>query len=59
MQLISKFDKRIHFLLCVIGIFSKYPWVFPLKDKKGMTITNAFQKILDESDRKPNKNVGK
>ena len=28
---------------------------FPLKNKKGITITNTFQKILDESNRKPNK----
>ena len=42
--------------MCVIGIFSKYAWVVPLKDKKGVTITNAFQKILKESNRhKPNK----
>ena len=54
MQL-SKFNKGIHFLLCVIDIYSKYAWVIPLKDKKVITITNAFQKILDESDRKPNK----
>ena len=31
--------------MCVIDIFSKYAWVVPLKDKKGITITNAFQKI--------------
>ena len=55
MQLISKFNKGIRFLLCVIDIFSKYAWVIPLKDKKGITITNAFQKILDESNCKPNK----
>ena len=36
-------------LLCVIDIYSKCAWVVPLKDKKGITITNAFQKILDES----------
>ena len=36
-------------------IFSKYVWVVPLKDEKGITITNAFQKILDGSNRKPNK----
>ena len=41
--------------MCVIDIFSKYAWVVPLKDKKGITITNAFQKILKESNRKPNK----
>ena len=42
-------------LLCGIDIFSKYAWVILLKDKRGTTITNAFQKILDESNRKPNK----
>ena len=54
MQLISKFNKKFRFLLCVIDIFSKYAWVVPLKDK-GMTITNAFQKILKESNKKPSK----
>ena len=54
-QLISKFNKGFRFLLCVIDIFSKYAWVVPLKDKKGISIVNAFQKILKESDRKPNK----
>ena len=55
MQSISKFNKEFLFLLCVIDIFSKYVWVIPLKDKKGITITNAFQKVLDESNSKPNK----
>ena len=55
LQLISKFNKGFRFLLCVIDIFSKYAWVVPLKDKKGISIVNAFQKILKESDRKPNK----
>ena len=55
MQLISKVNKGFRFLLCVIDIFSKYAWVVPLKDKKGISIVNAFQKILKESDRKPNK----
>ena len=53
MQLISKFNKGFRFLLCVIDIFSKYVWVVPLKDKKGVSIVNAFQKILDGSNRKP------
>ena len=55
MQLISKFNKEFKLLLCVIDIFSKYAWVVPLKDKKGVSIVNAFQKILDDSNRKPNK----
>ena len=45
MQLISKFNKEFRFLLCVIDIFSKYAWVVLLKDKKGVSIVNAFQKI--------------
>ena len=55
MQLISKHNKGIRDLLCVIDLFSKYAWVVPLKDKKGVTITNAFQSILKKSNRKPNK----
>ena len=46
MQLISKFNKGFRFLLCVIDIYSKYTWVIPLKDKKGNTITYAFQKFF-------------
>ena len=55
MQLISKFNKGFRFLLRVIDIFSKYAWIVPLKDKKGVTITNPFQKFLEESNRKPKK----
>ena len=55
MQLINKFNKGIRFSLCVIDINSKYASVAPLKDKKGVAIVNAFQKILDDSKRKPNK----
>ena len=55
MQLINKFNKGFRFLLCVIDIYSKYTWVIPLKDKKRITITHAFQNILDESNPKPNK----
>ena len=55
MQLISKFNKGFRFLLCVIDSFSKYAWVVPLKDKKGISIVNAFQKILKESKRKANR----
>ena len=55
MQLLSKFNKGFRFLLFVIDIFSKYAWVIPLKDTKGISSVNAFQKILKESNRKPNK----
>ena len=55
MQLLSKYDKGIRFLLCLIDIFSKYAWVVPLKDKKGISIVKAFQSILKQSNSKPNK----
>ena len=55
MQLLSKYNKGIRFLLCVIDIFSKYAWVVPLKDKKGISIVKVFQIILKQTNRKPNK----
>ena len=48
MQLISKFNNRFKFSLCVIDIYSKYAWVVILKNKKGITITNAFQKVANQ-----------
>ena len=54
MQLMTKFNKGFQFLLWVIDIHSKYAWVVPLIDKKGITIINNFQKNLDESNRKQN-----
>ena len=55
MLIISKFNNKLQFLLCLIGFNSKYELVIPLKDKKGITITNAFQKNFDESNWKPDK----
>ena len=52
MQLLSKYNIGIRFLLCVIDIFSKYAWVVPLKDKKGVSIVKAFQSILKQSNRR-------
>ena len=40
--------------MCAIDLFSKYAWVVSLKDKRGISIVNAFQKIISEG-RKPNK----
>ena len=55
MQSISKFNRGFRFLWCIIDIYSKYVWVIPLKDKKGITITNAFQKIWRKSNNKQTK----
>ena len=54
-QLLNKYNKGIRFLLCVIDIFRKYAWVVTLKDKKGISVVKAFQIILKQSNRKPNK----
>ena len=51
----NRFNEGIISLLCVIDIYSKYSWVISLQDKKGITITNAFHKILDIQNCKPNK----
>ena len=53
-QLLSKFNEGFR-LLCVTDIYSKYPWVIPLKDSKVITIVNVFQKLLHDSKLKPNK----
>ena len=49
MQLINKYNKEIRYLLCAIDLFSKYAFVVFLKDRKGTTTVNAFQKILNSS----------
>ena len=55
MQVISKYNKGIRYLLSAIDLFSKYAWIVFLKDKNGVSIVSAFQKILDSSKRTPNK----
>ena len=55
MQLLCRYNKGSRFLLCVIDIFSKYAWAVSLNDKKGISIVKAFQIILKQSNRKPNK----
>ena len=55
MQSLSKKNKSIKYLLCAIDLYSKYAFVVPLKDKKGMNVTNGFNKIIKQSGRKPKK----
>ena len=55
MQSLSRKNKGIKYLLCAIDLFSKYAFVIPLKDKKGISIVNAFNKIVKQSNRKLNK----
>ena len=55
MQSLSRKNKGIEYLLCAIDLYSKSAFVIPLKDKKGISIVNAFDKIIKQSNRKPNK----
>ena len=55
MQLISKYNKEITYLLCVIDLYSRYTSVIPLKNNKEECIVEGFKRILDDSNRKPNK----
>ena len=55
MQSLSRKNKGIKYLLCAIDLYSKYAFVIPLKDKKGISTVNAFDKIIKQSNRRPNK----
>ena len=58
MQSLSKYNKGIKYLLCAIDLFSKYAWVVPLKEKKGLVLlVNAFQK-KNLKRKKTKKNMG-
>ena len=55
MESLSSKNKNAKYFLCVIDVFTKYAWVKPSKDKRGKTILNAFIRVVNESNRKPNK----
>ena len=55
MQSLNRKNKGIKYLLRAIDLYSKYAFVNPLKHKKGISIVNAFNKIIKQSNRKPNK----
>ena len=55
MQSLSRKNKGIKCLSCAIDLYSKYAFVIPLKDKKGISIVNVFNKIIKQSNRTPNK----
>ena len=54
MQSQTKFNEEIRYLLCATDLFSKYAWIVPLKNKRGISIVNAFPKIISKGC-KPNK----
>ena len=55
MESLSSKYKNVKYLLYVIDVFTKYAWVKSLKDKKRKTALNAFMKIVNESNRQPNR----
>ena len=48
MESLNKYNKGIKYLLRAVDLFSKYAWVIPIKDKKGISIVNASKKILSD-----------
>ena len=54
MESLSSKNLDVEYLLCMIDVFTKYAWVKPLVDKKDEKVLNAFTKIVNESNRKPN-----
>ena len=46
-------NKGFRYMLNVIDCFTKYAWSIPLKDKKGLTVLDAFKKIVKESKMAP------
>ena len=53
MKAFEKDNDGYTFLLLVIDIFSKYGWIVPLKNKKGVNVAKALENIFQE--RKPGK----
>ena len=53
MQHLAKQNNNKKYLLCVIDVFSKFPWVIPIQNKMGKTLIKAFQSIVQKSKRKP------
>ena len=55
MQSLSRKNKGSRYLLCAIDFYSTCAFVIPLENKKGISVTNGFNKIIKQSNRKPNK----
>ena len=55
MQSFARHNNGVKYLLNVIDVFNKYAWSVPIMDKTGNSITNAFDKIIKKSNRKPNR----
>ena len=59
MQSLRKQNERIRYLLCAIDFFSKYAWVVPLKNKRGISIVNTFlSKNFRQFKQKTKQNMG-
>lgn len=55
---LNKFSPQndgVKYLLCIIDIFSRFAWVVPMLDKFQTTITPAFEQVLFDSGRKPDR----
>ena len=48
MQSMSRANDGYRYILTCIDVFSKYAFAIPLKDKKGSTVSTAFETIFAE-----------
>ena len=44
-------NRNYKFILTIIDIFTKYAWAIPLKDKSGVSVTNAFKTLPNVPER--------
>lgn len=52
-QAISKQNEGFRYLFCIIDCFSKFAFVIPIKTKTAKEVTSSFEKLLEQSKRKP------
>ena len=52
---LAKYNRSLRYLLTVLDVLSKYPWVQPLKAKTGVALVQAFDKIVTQGRRRPNR----
>ena len=51
----DSYDDGYKYVLFIEDCFTRYLWTVPLKDKKGLTVFNAFKSVIDSSKRQPNR----
>lgn len=48
MQEFSKYNEGHKYIITIIDVLSKYAWAIAIKDKRGNTVMNSFEKVFKE-----------